>query len=588
MRNLLLFTIGPVQSFISQARKTQDLYAGSKLLSVLIGEAIKFVGEENMIFPKYGKAMPNRFLAEVPSNENDLAQFGEKLEEKVRHEWKIIANNLISGMKKIPIGYHNQVDAFLEIYWSIEPVSENSTYKEIIEKLEDNIASLKNIRAFNQFTWEKDIIGEKGRKCSLDGQRNVLFYRPNNQNNFNIAASPLYSSHEAVYVDNRFPNNVILKPGEGLSAISFIKRGYKNNVTFESTADIALLDVLHNLSSLENETNLKYCIKTVRNTNAHLFYEENCDPKVAKNLLAETNTDKPLEEILDCSKKVREAAKKRGLKLSKYYAILTFDGDNMGKWLSGDYLENESLLEDFQRNFAECLSNFANDSEKYLDNEMGRTVYAGGDDFLGFVNLNSLLTVIEDLRKLFNELVNLPLNKFKNKYGETISFSAGICVAHYKEPLSIVLQQARLAQKIAKSKIKDKDSFSISVIKGSGESHTMVLPFGINAINVKYFRSICVSLIQEDYSNKFISSIRREFDKLLDTSDTIVNLGDFENIFMTELGRLLKRSAAKEPKLSLDNMKSYLGELVGDRPLQDFFQMLAIVDFFQRELSLEV
>jgi CRISPR-associated protein Cmr2 len=243
-------------------------------------------------------------------------------------------------------------------------------------------------------------------------------------------------------------------------------------------------------------------------------------------------------------------------------------------------------LEDFQRNFAECLSNFANNSEKYLDKELGRTVYAGGDDFLGFVNLNSLLTVIEDLRKLFNELVNLPLKKFKNKYGETISFSAGICVAHYKEPLSIVLQQARLAQKVAKSKIKHKDSFSISVIKGSGESHTMVLPFGKDAINVKYFRSICVSLIQEDYSNKFISSIRREFDKLFDSSDTI--LGDFENIFITELGRLLKRSAAKEPKLSLDNMKSYLGELLGDRPLQDFFQMLAIVDFFQRELSLEV
>jgi CRISPR-associated protein Cmr2 len=489
--------------------------------------------------------MPNRFLAEVPSNENDLAQFGEKLEKKVRHEWKIIANNLISGMKKIPKGYHNQVDAFLEIYWSIEPVSENSTYKKIIEKLEDNIASLKNIRAFNQFTWEKDIIGEKGRKCSLDGQRNVLFYRPNNHNNFNIAASPLYSSKEAVYVDNKFPNNVLLKPGEGLSAISFIKRAYKNNVTFESTADIALLDVLQNLSSLVNETNLKYCIKTVRNANSHLFYEENCELKVAKNLLAETNTDKPL-----------------------------------------DYLESESLLEDFQRNFAECLSNFANNSEKYLDKELGRTVYAGGDDFLGFVNLNSLLTVIEDLRKLFNELVNLPLKKFKNKYGETISFSAGICVAHYKEPLSIVLQQARLAQKVAKSKIKHKDSFSISVIKGSGESHTMVLPFGKDAINVKYFRSICVSLIQEDYSNKFISSIRREFDKLFDSSDTI--LGDFENIFITELGRLLKRSAAKEPKLSLDNMKSYLGELLGDRPLQDFFQMLAIVDFFQRELSLEV
>ncbi|NTW88345.1 MAG: hypothetical protein HGB26_04300 [Desulfobulbaceae bacterium] len=29
---LFLFTIGPVQSFIAQARKTRDLYAGSAIL----------------------------------------------------------------------------------------------------------------------------------------------------------------------------------------------------------------------------------------------------------------------------------------------------------------------------------------------------------------------------------------------------------------------------------------------------------------------------------------------------------------------------------------------------------------------------
>lgn len=32
---LFLFTIGPVQSFIAQARKTRDLYAGSKILGGL-------------------------------------------------------------------------------------------------------------------------------------------------------------------------------------------------------------------------------------------------------------------------------------------------------------------------------------------------------------------------------------------------------------------------------------------------------------------------------------------------------------------------------------------------------------------------
>lgn len=40
MEHLFLFTISPVQSFIAQARKTQDLYAGSLLLSELIDFAI--------------------------------------------------------------------------------------------------------------------------------------------------------------------------------------------------------------------------------------------------------------------------------------------------------------------------------------------------------------------------------------------------------------------------------------------------------------------------------------------------------------------------------------------------------------------
>jgi len=37
---LFLFTISPVQSFIAQARKTKDLYDGSKLLTDLIKVAI--------------------------------------------------------------------------------------------------------------------------------------------------------------------------------------------------------------------------------------------------------------------------------------------------------------------------------------------------------------------------------------------------------------------------------------------------------------------------------------------------------------------------------------------------------------------
>jgi CRISPR-associated protein Cmr2 len=151
MRNLLLFTIGPVQSFISQARKTQDLYAGSRLLSELIGVAIKSIGEKHVIFPKLGEAMPNKFLAEVPINEINPEKFGKILERKIRDEWRTIAESIIMGIKVVPKGYFQQVESFLEIYWSIESISENQNYADTIDKLEKNIAAIKNIRVFIQY-----------------------------------------------------------------------------------------------------------------------------------------------------------------------------------------------------------------------------------------------------------------------------------------------------------------------------------------------------------------------------------------------------------------------------------------------------
>ncbi len=39
--HLFLFTIGPVQAFIAQARRTQDLYIGSRMLSALAAAGVR-------------------------------------------------------------------------------------------------------------------------------------------------------------------------------------------------------------------------------------------------------------------------------------------------------------------------------------------------------------------------------------------------------------------------------------------------------------------------------------------------------------------------------------------------------------------
>jgi len=89
------FTLGPVQSFVAQARRTRDLWAGSFLLSWLSGQAMKAVLDQGgkIIFPRVTDAngtpvdpmlkaiigingaptpqigsIPNRFKAEVPDD----------------------------------------------------------------------------------------------------------------------------------------------------------------------------------------------------------------------------------------------------------------------------------------------------------------------------------------------------------------------------------------------------------------------------------------------------------------------------------------------------------------------------------------
>ena len=120
MKNLLLFTLGPVQSFISQARKTHDLWAGSQLLSDLVRAATDVVGHDNVVFPSLRSgALPNRFVAWVPENEQNLQEFGKKVEDAVREEWRNIAMKTLQGIK-IPKGFFEQIGSHLEIFWVIE------------------------------------------------------------------------------------------------------------------------------------------------------------------------------------------------------------------------------------------------------------------------------------------------------------------------------------------------------------------------------------------------------------------------------------------------------------------------------------
>ena len=228
---LFLFTISPVQSYISQARKTQDLKAGSMILSDLISYAIdettKGDQKAEIIFPSTNiVSKPNRFLAELEFKSNQQAQeFGEVLADTTRKKFISMAEEVFKEKfpnRKYPKLFQTQIDNFLEIYWVIHPLSEN--YGVSYSEIERLLAAVKNIKVFQQ-------TAEQGRKCSLCGERNGLFYELTKKEK-----EPYDLEKDSI----RSPE---LDNSETLCAVCFTKRYYRKIAgEFPSTIDIALME----------------------------------------------------------------------------------------------------------------------------------------------------------------------------------------------------------------------------------------------------------------------------------------------------------------------------------------------------------
>lgn len=584
MKHLLLFTIGPVQSFISQARKTHDLYAGSKLLSDLIKTAIEQVREDNLIFPKKGESMPNRFLAFVPEEITDFKTFGEKIEISVKEKWTKIANDIFENtpFQEKPLGFDEQIQKFLEVFWVIKPLDKD--YSQAYSEIEKELAAIKNTRPFSQFTWQNDTVGEIGRKCNLDGQQNVQFFRIEKGKNVSITRSPLYSVEDGVIVSDNF-KSYELEVGEGLNAVSFVKRKYEYEKidSFKSTAEIALLDAINDLNRKENIVGYGL-IRNYQNLfshpfNSQLYYEDSLNEDFLRKQGISTK-GKSIESLIEELHKLKKCT---DFNFNKYYAVLLYDGDDMGKWWSGANLSDSNRLLEFQQKLSSLLSQFSVKAKNILAKNGGQAVYAGGDDFMGFVNLNHLWENLKQLRTTFKMEVSNQIKEFTDK---ELSFSVGICVAQYKEPLTLVLEEARRAESRAKDFDNGKkDAFSISVIKSSGESHKASLSFGKQFENIERIDDIINVLANNVYSNSFIYNIEREFSRLVNLDKPIF---DVELMFREELKRLLKHSkipGKSAPNHQEEDMVKKIMDLLGSGSLRNFFHLLSIIDFFKRTID---
>ena len=632
--HLFLFTIGPVQSFIAQARKTRDLYAGSHILNDLVCIGIetlqKVFTNKEIIFPSTKKginkdSLPNRFIAKVSADTSELNTKGKDIESAVRARWIGIAKeSLRESMENVEWtnAVEEQISGLLDVHWVFQEIDDRSSlpYAEAYEKIERMGGAIKNIRQFTQYQYNG--YGEIGRKCSVDGINNVLFYKKKSK-------------------EDKIPNNAqevhsfMLNPGEGLSAVSFTKRFYGWNVIdkFPSTSEVALLEdfkklpegfrkCYENLFS-QGKDIVKTCQEIVKKGwvkeitaigiddeldwnnklpwnnqfDAHYYFEDNLNAKNIPNT-SQLKLLKQLQNLVKLDLKTR------------YYAVVLFDGDHMGKWLSGEYIRDQAKLEVFHKALSESLGAFAKYAKDYLaikndKNDNGKTVYAGGDDFLGFVNIHHLFPVMRHLREQFDELVNQPLIEYK-KTGEDLTFSAGIVIAHYKTPFSEVLKKAREVEKAAK-KQGDRNAFGIAVMKHSGEIQQAVYkwdrdeksPYGCS--NWDALERIYIEIDSDtgNFSNTFIQNLSIEIAEL-----SGVSMASFSNdrngrklqdeVIPCEIRRLVSRSWKVQGQRDNESINQVIecvkklwegNHKTGESLPQNFIHSLHIADFMTRKTN---
>jgi len=283
------------------------------------------------------------------------------------------------------------------------------------------------------------------------------------------------------------------------------KSGIEVYVGFESVSDVALRKVSRKIMK-EYSKNLTFYDIIIRDTklakeidcetlvkkfydnvseildklsmpfnNYELAYAENLRDveSVSKTLGVEKNEVakiRNVERYLENARKAIEELEGRIGKLPRYYAILMMDGDNMGRMLMGDdmktvdsYLHPNviNVLPQDVRNQIEkvrrlitpathsaisrSLAHFSiNVVPKIVEDHRGELIYAGGDDVLALLPIDSASACAYKIWREFGKDWDgwnvLPAKKM----------SAGLLIAHYKHPLYDALDKVRSLEKKAK------------------------------------------------------------------------------------------------------------------------------------------
>lgn len=547
------FTLGPVQGFVAQARRTRDFWAGSFILSWLSAVAMKAVERQNgeIVFPTPDESfmravseggngprqgcIPNRFMAKVADGFDP-----ELVEKAVQTAWLGLAASVWQNDlqdiadEKTRTVWERQIAAFWEIEWALTD--------------EETSAPLDRLKL-----WRTHLPpDEEGVKCMMmDGWQELSGAERPGDEPKRFWEKLRGSGKSALKTD--------LRPGEMLCAVAYVKRRFVR--CFEAVAvemaggwmvrgwrlpagvpSVHYLAVAPWLAQLIGKAHLdddlseslwKFHDAAYRLTGNYGEWSSNircvCDAvgSGARKKWAALDGTVFFDTMLENQNLWDEGQRKTAADVlgklqalrgkaeldppSPFYAVLLMDGDELGIQM-GDSAKHPAITQG--------LAAFTGGVADVVEAHNGFLVYAGGDDVLALLPLEDALNCAAALREFY-------LACFADSNVST-SISAAIEYAHVKMPLGKVLGDAHdLLDELAKEG-RGRDAIACRVWKPGGMALEWAMPWEI-ALNdegvvieglAKKFQQNQKATAAEDedepgrFASKFFYRIGERFDLL--------------------------------------------------------------------------
>ncbi len=595
---MLIFSLGPVQSFIAQARKTRDLWLGSFLLSTLMEAGMKGTDKAAFVFPSKqtidGRIpdLPNKFIATF-NTDIEAKDCVKRTEKQIKDAWRSMCEDVWTKVIQ-PYSGHNETtraiwasqinpDTLFEIYWAIVK-KDGTSYKVWLERTQAALDARKRLRDF------KPQPEEQGEKSTISGERAALRGKGDSREEVRAFWKGIASFREVSVYD-------LNKDGEErLDAIDTVKRfAYSSQRlegiggSFPSTSSIATATFVEKLLGSDTESAvLKDWIdatkrldtmspdtipyleaksrphqRSILNRDGDCYFSETFTPYRLKEDYHRTNDAEAIAR--EGQKALRGLYQSVDSRPTPYYALIQMDGDKMGTLLSGVEDDKEHTA------ISAALSDFSRKVVPHLVQERfpGRLIYAGGDDVLALAPLardkkreqpDDVITVLD----LVNQLQQGYRNTVKPvvHQGERqlkVTASTGIAIAHHYTSLSYVRRMSKAAEDLAK-KHYGRNALVVTVLRRSGEQTRVGCHWDYPELDedgqspIKLFTRFYELFKQDALSPKCVYT-------LLEEAPALVALG--QDAQASEIKRVLLRQRSEANKGELpDNEAKKLAEWI--------------------------